>query len=145
MGARNREGIGLLYRPAGLNRLAERLAELIPWNRFLDSLKFKNTGSELVSLPQNGSERHSKSIFLFFVARKKIPSCVLFCGMVRNRVPRISVYFGSTERNSELFSLPQKGSEQNYGSLFIFWSTERNSELFSLPRKGLEQPEFLRK
>ncbi len=35
MGARNRVGIGLLYRPARLNRLAES----IPWNRFLDSLK----------------------------------------------------------------------------------------------------------
>ncbi len=74
----------------------------------------------MVSLPQNGSERHSESIFLFFVARERIPSCVLFCGMVRNRIPRISIYFGSTEWNSELFSLPQKGSEQNYGSLFLF-------------------------
>jgi hypothetical protein len=35
MGARNREGIGLLYRPARLHRLAE----LISWNRFLGSLK----------------------------------------------------------------------------------------------------------
>jgi hypothetical protein len=32
MGARNRVGIGLSYRP-------DRLAELIPWNRFLGSLK----------------------------------------------------------------------------------------------------------
>ncbi len=71
-----------------------------------------------------------------------------------------------TERNSELFSLPQNGSEQNSESLLlflfhgtefqvffssrkgfrtefrdyasIFFSTERNSELFSLPGKGLE-------
>jgi hypothetical protein len=35
MGARNRVGIGLSYRPARLHRLAE----LIPWNRFLKSLK----------------------------------------------------------------------------------------------------------
>jgi hypothetical protein len=35
MGARNRVGIGLSYRPARLLRLAE----LIPWNRFLGSLK----------------------------------------------------------------------------------------------------------
>ncbi len=41
MGARNRVGIGLLYRPAKLHRLAE----LITWNRFLGSLKFKNLGS----------------------------------------------------------------------------------------------------
>ncbi len=41
MGARNRVGIGLSYRPARLHILAE----LIQWNRFLGSLKFKNSGS----------------------------------------------------------------------------------------------------
>jgi hypothetical protein len=35
MGARNRVGIGLSYRPAKLHSLAE----LVPWNRFLGSLK----------------------------------------------------------------------------------------------------------
>ncbi len=35
MGARNRVGIGLSYRPARLHGLAE----LVPWNRFLCSLK----------------------------------------------------------------------------------------------------------
>jgi hypothetical protein len=35
MGARNRVGIGLSYRPARLHRLAES----IPWNRFLGSIK----------------------------------------------------------------------------------------------------------
>ncbi len=46
--------------------------------------------------------------------------------MVRNGIPRVCFYFGSTERNSELCSLPQKGSEQNYGSLllFLFHGTE---------------------
>jgi hypothetical protein len=34
LGARHRVGIGLSYRPARLHRLAE----LIPWNRFLGSL-----------------------------------------------------------------------------------------------------------
>ncbi len=34
MGARNRGGIGFSYRPARLHRLAE----FIPWNRFLGSL-----------------------------------------------------------------------------------------------------------
>jgi hypothetical protein len=34
MGARHRGGIGLSYRPARLHRLAE----LIPWNRFLGSI-----------------------------------------------------------------------------------------------------------
>jgi hypothetical protein len=40
MGARNR-GIGLSYLPAKLHRLAE----LIHWNQFLGSCKFKNSGS----------------------------------------------------------------------------------------------------
>ncbi len=44
MGARNRVGYGLSYRPSSL----QRLAELIPWNRFLGSLKkFTNSGSGL--------------------------------------------------------------------------------------------------
>ncbi len=34
MGARNRGGIGLSYRPARLHRLAE----FVPWNRFLGSM-----------------------------------------------------------------------------------------------------------
>jgi hypothetical protein len=34
LGARNRGGIGLSYRPARLHRLAE----FIPWNRFLGSI-----------------------------------------------------------------------------------------------------------
>ncbi len=44
-GARNRIGIGLPYRPAKLNRLAES----IHWNRFLGSLKVKNSVSALFS------------------------------------------------------------------------------------------------
>jgi hypothetical protein len=35
IGARNRGGIEFSYRPARLHRLAE----FIPWNRFLDSIK----------------------------------------------------------------------------------------------------------
>ncbi len=35
MGARNRVGIGLSYRPTRIHRQAK----LIPWNRFLGSLK----------------------------------------------------------------------------------------------------------
>ncbi len=98
-----------------------------------------------LSLPRNGSERHSESIFLFFVARKGIPSCVLFRRMVRNRIPRICIYFGSTERNSELCSLPQKGSEQNYGSLFLFFvhGTEFPLVFFSAEGFRTEFRDFL--
>ncbi len=41
MGARNQVGIGLSYQPARLHSLVE----LVPWNRFLGFLKFKNSGS----------------------------------------------------------------------------------------------------
>ncbi len=78
--------------------------------------------------------RIPRDCFLFF-STERIPSCVLFHGMARNGIPRISIYFGSTERNSELCSLPQKGSEQNYRSLLLFLF--HGTELFSLPRKGL--------
>jgi hypothetical protein len=43
MGARNRVGIGLSYRRSRL----QRLTKLVPWNRFLGSLKFKNSGSSI--------------------------------------------------------------------------------------------------
>jgi hypothetical protein len=72
-----------------------------------------------------------------FVPRNGIPSYlfrgrVLFRGMLRNGIPIICIYFGSTERNSELCSLPQKGSEQNSGSLllFLFHGTEFRDVLF---------------
>jgi hypothetical protein len=82
----------------------------------------------MISLPRNGSERHSESLFLFFVARKGIRVVVSFAewfGMVQNGIPRICIYFCSTERNSELCSLPQNGSEQNYGS-FVSIFVPRN-------------------
>jgi hypothetical protein len=41
MGARNRGGRGLSYRPARLHRLAV----FIPWNRFGAPYRFKNTDS----------------------------------------------------------------------------------------------------
>ncbi len=47
MEARNRVGIGLSYWPSRLHRLAE----FIPWNRFLGSINFKNTGYALVPVP----------------------------------------------------------------------------------------------
>jgi hypothetical protein len=51
----------------------------------------------------------------------------VFVRQLRNGIPRVYIYFCSTERNSELFSLSQKGSEHNSKSLLQF-------ELFSLPR-----------
>jgi hypothetical protein len=40
VGARNRVGIGLSYRPARLHSLAE----IVPWNQFLGSLKVLKIG-----------------------------------------------------------------------------------------------------
>jgi hypothetical protein len=53
------------------------------------------------------------------VPRNGIPSCFLFRWRVRKEIPRIFFYFCSTERNSELFSRPLKGSKGNFESLLI--------------------------
>jgi hypothetical protein len=47
MGARNRGGIGLLYRPARLHRLVE----FIPWNRFLGSINVLKYGLRALGTP----------------------------------------------------------------------------------------------
>ncbi len=47
-------------------------------------------------------------------------SCILFRRMVRNGILRVCFYFCSTERNSELFSLQQKGPERDFESLLLF-------------------------
>ncbi len=44
----------------------------------------------------------------------------LFRGMVRNGIPTVCFYFCSTERNTELFSLPRKGSEPNSEIMLLF-------------------------
>jgi hypothetical protein len=87
-----------------------------------------------------------------FITRNGIPSCFLFRGMVRNRIPSVCFYCCYTERNSELFSLPRNGSEQNYESLllFLFLGTEFRAFFSSAERFGTEfrvfcsaeQPEF---
>ncbi len=76
--------------------------------------------------------------------------------MVRKGIPRVCFYFCSTERNSELFTLPRKGSKRNskclllvlfHGTEFREFSVPRNSRnsagnnhkfrLFRLPRNYL--------
>ncbi len=98
-------------------------------------------------------------------------SWFLFHGMVRNGIPRVYFYFllhgkefqvvfASAEwlgtefrefafllvpRNSELCSLPQKGSEQNYGSLllFLFHGKEFRVVFSSAEGFGTEFRDFL--
>jgi hypothetical protein len=57
-----------------------------------------------------------------FVPRNGIPSCFFFRGRVRSRILRVCFYFCSTERNSQFFSLPLKGSERN-SERFLFRGT----------------------
>ena len=47
MGSRNRVGTGLSYRPARLHSLSE----LVPWNRFLGSLKVYKFGLCFQAIP----------------------------------------------------------------------------------------------
>ena len=57
-----------------------------------------------------------------FVPRNGIPSYFLFRGRVLNGIPWVFFNFCSTERNSELFSSPRKGSERN-SERFLFRGT----------------------
>ncbi len=58
--------------------------------------------------------------FLNFGLPRFVLSRFLFRGMVRNGIPTVCFYICSTERNSELFSLPLKGSEGNSESMLMF-------------------------
>jgi hypothetical protein len=59
-GYRNRVGIGLSYRPARLHRLAE----LIPWNRFLGSLNVRKFRLGIIVRGQRATHL-SKTCFVF--------------------------------------------------------------------------------
>ncbi len=73
-----------------------------------------------------------------------VPSCFLFRGMVRNGILRVCFYFCSTERNSELFSLPLKGLEWNSESklLFLCHGTEFRVVFSSAEEFGREFRDF---
>jgi hypothetical protein len=71
MGARNRGGIGLSYRPAR----PHRLAEFIPWNQFRGPISFKNTGSDRCCCQAVNVPAHVKTI------RYRV-------GLYTNEVPR---------------------------------------------------------
>jgi hypothetical protein len=72
------------------------------------------------------------------------PSCCLFREMIWNRIPSVCLYFCSMERNSELFSLPQNGSERNSERLLLilFHDTEFRAFFSSPERFGTEFREF---
>jgi hypothetical protein len=83
--------------------------------------------------------REFREFFSIFVPRNGIPSCFLFRGIVLSRIPSVCFYFCSTERNSELFSLPRNGSERNSESLLLFCCIVHNSEHFSPLRNCSER------
>jgi hypothetical protein len=66
-----------------------------------------------------------------FVLLNGIPSYFLFRGRVRNGIPRVCFNFCSTERNSELFSIPRKGSERNSVSFCSAEQPEKNIDLMA--------------
>ncbi len=82
-GARNRVGIGLWYR-------LQRMAELIPLNRFLGSLKVKNSSSDLnqhdhtiPNLTEPQRERHGWTITWRWFALLALDITVSICALYR--------------------------------------------------------------
>ncbi len=75
--------------------------------------------SEQVSLPRNGSERNSDRLFLYLLHGTEF-RVVFSSAEGFGREFREIAFFVSTERNSELFSLPLKCSEGNSESLLLF-------------------------
>ncbi len=77
-----------------------------------------------------------------FCPRNGILSWFLFHRMVQNRIPSGCFYFCSTERNSELFSLPQNVStfvpHTEFRAFFSSEEWKRNPRVFCT----VEQPEF---
>jgi hypothetical protein len=98
-----------------------------------------------VSLPRNGSEQNSDSLLLYFFHGTEFR--VVFSsaeGFGREFWEYASI-FGSTERNSKLFSLPLKCSEGNSESslLFLFNGTEFRVVFSSAEGFGTEFRGFL--
>ena len=101
------------------------------------------------------SKQNWQHYFVGDVLRNGVPSSCLFHGMVRNRIPSISLYFYSTERNSErLLLVLFLGTEfraffssaEQFGTEFREFFVPRNSRnsagtnklfrLFRLPRNN---------
>jgi hypothetical protein len=94
-GARNRIGTGLSYRPPKLHRLAD----LIPWNRFLGSLKVKKFG--LCWYLSQNEIRHSVHEYLKPCTSHLVLllQCILHCEFCISHlvlVPRISYLVSHT-------------------------------------------------
>jgi hypothetical protein len=76
------------------------------------------------------------SLYLRFVL-----SCFLFHGIVWNGIPRVCLYYCSTEQKSELFFLLRNGSERNSERLLIY-GTEFRVVISSAEWLGTEFRKF---
>ncbi len=90
---------------------------------------------EQVSLPRNGSERNSDSLLLYFFHGTEFRVVFSSAEGFGRELWEYSSIFVSTERNSELFSLPLKCSEGNSESSLLFGTDpDRNRALEETPR-----------
>jgi hypothetical protein len=83
MEARNRGGIGLSYRPARLHRLAE----FIPWNRFLGSINVQKYGLSASALRYNVNITTSSSICIDLAALERTSHSPLWPRLSPKRYP----------------------------------------------------------
>ncbi len=86
------------------------------------------------SSAENSSDWTSES---FICSTERNSEFLLFCGRVRNGIPRDCFKFCFLERNSELFFLPRKGSKQNSESILFHWTSWNaigNNPLFRIFR-----------
>ncbi len=84
--------------------------------------KWFGTEFRVVFSSPEGFGREFREFACISVLLNGIPSCFLLRWRVRKG--RLCFYFCSAERNSELFSLPLKGSERKTLLLFLFRGTE---------------------
>jgi hypothetical protein len=78
--------------------------------------------SELCPIPRNDSERNSENLHLFWFHGMEFRVVCSSAEGFGTQLWEFDSIFCSTERNSELFSLPRKGSEQNFRD-FLFRGT----------------------
>jgi hypothetical protein len=116
------------------NRL--RMVSFIPWKKVFIPRHSEFYG-RVNSEARNGRTKDEKNYFYKNSCSRK--HNVFRPRQLRNGIPRVYFYFCSTERNSELFSLPRNGLEQNYESCFYFCIMAQNSEHFSPLRNGSER------
>ena len=74
MGARNQVGIGLVYRPARLHRLAE----FIPWNRFLGSINVYKYGLRIPPIYSRSCKVKTSFGYIPFIEQIKRNVVIIF-------------------------------------------------------------------